>query len=255
MVKSVSKMVLAMLALGCAVQAAVSETARSAMEAARRYGAAVRSCDMNWAVDSMYPPLKLFYAEQYSNRNGQEAENAKRTMGINEVRETSAQASARISANMKALRAYYIKLGEQMKARGVKIESYTVQPPVAEYVVVPARGVVRAAIRDKDAQVRADQLQGEAERCRLVVLPITIIVSVPNPQTGAPTRVERTGHIYAIRDEQIIGADSRGMTRRGTKINQWYFADSSTEVSVLRTLFPNLPLHLRLPSSGERVLR
>lgn len=257
MMKSIAMITAAaVVALGAVVQAAVSDMGRSAVEAARSYGAAVRSCDMAWALDFMYPPLKYTYAEHFANRQGREVENARRIMGINVRDESSAQMRARLEANVKKLREYYSKMGEQMRAGGLKIEAYKVHEPVAEYIVTPPGGVANAAIRDSQAQVSADQLQGEAERCRLVVLPITLTASMADPRTGEVTRIERRGHIYAIRDEQVSGgADKRGMSRRDTKINQWYFADGNTDIGLLRAFFPNLPTHIKLPDSGERVLR
>ena len=67
---------------GGALAAPVSEVAKSAREAAREYGAAVRNCDMGWALDSMYPPLRRTYADQLSSRDPRmEAANARRIMG------------------------------------------------------------------------------------------------------------------------------------------------------------------------------
>lgn len=256
MIRCILKSLALVAALSGAVQAAVSEVGRSAVEAARSYGAAVRSCDMGWAFDFMYPPLKSTYAEQYSNRNGKEAENARRIMHISGTEETVAQQRARREANVRALRDYYVKMGEQIKKSGVKIEAYNVREPVSEYVLTPPRGVVNAVYRDAKGQVNADQLQGETERSRLVVLPVTLTVAVVDPHTADVRRIERRSHIYAIRDEVVSGpVDARGVTRRGTKINQWYFLDGNTDTSILRTFFPNLPPRLRLPDSGERVLR
>ena len=82
----------AAVAMVCVCEAA-SEAANSARDAARQYGAAVRNCDMAWAVDSMYPPLKRTYADQLASRDPrQEAANARRIMGT--VRESEAQAQA-----------------------------------------------------------------------------------------------------------------------------------------------------------------
>lgn len=256
MIRCILKSLALAAALCSAVQAAVSEQGRSAVEAARSYGAAVRNCDMGWALDFMYPPLKYTYAEQYSNRTGKEVENARRIMGLDVRSESSAQTRARLDANVKRLREYYDKMSAQMRSGGLKIESYKVHEPLAEYVVTPPGGVANAAIRDSKAQLSAEQLQGETERCRLVVLPITLTVAVVDPRTGDVVRVERRGHIYAIRDEVVSGgADRRNMSRRGTKINQWYFADGNTDINLLRAFFPNLPANIKLPISGERVLR
>lgn len=251
----------AALSVVAAWGAPVSDIARSAVEAARSYGAAVRSCDMGWALDYMYPPLKKTYAEQYSNRNGNERENAYRVMKI--TRETTQQARARSQAELKALRDYYVQMGRQMAANGIKIESFVVGEPVAEYIVNTSAGVNTAepdnwggneSMVPAAAGEATAAPQAQRERSRLVVLPTTLIVSGPSPRGGV-TRVERRSHIYAIRDEVVYGGvDRNGLTPRETKINKWYFVDNNTDVNTLRAFFPNLPLRLTLPDGGERVL-
>lgn len=241
--------------------AAVSENGRSAMEAARSYGAAVRSCDMGWALDSMYPPLKKTYAERFSSREGNERENALITMGV--VKETVPEARARMQASLKALRDYYVKMGKQMVDSGLKIESFVVGEPVAEYVVNPPSAMLNETEPSRwgdeslvgQGSVAGKTTQDQRQRSRLVVLPTTLIVRGPSPQ-GGTSLVERRGHIYAIRDEVVSGGvDRNGMTSRDTKINKWYFADGNTDVTLLRSFFPNLPLNLTMPIGGERVLR
>lgn len=251
-----------MLNMAAAWGAPVSDIARSAVDAARSYGAAVRSCDMGWALDYMYPPLKKTYAEQYSNRNGNERENAYRVMKI--TRETKEQARIRKQAELKALRDYYVQMGRQMVESGIKIESFVVGEPVSEYVVNTSAGVSSAEPQNWDGnegmvsageKVPAGAAPVQRERSRVVVLPTTLVVSGPSPQGGV-ARVERRGHIYAIRDEVVNGAlDRNGLTPRETKLNKWYFVDSNTDVNTLRAFFPNLPLRLTLPTGGERVLR
>ncbi len=250
---SMAKLVWVPMCIACSVgYAAESEIARSAVEAARSYGAAVRSCDMGWALDYMYPPLKRLYAEQLSNRNGNEADNARRTMGL--TKETTAQARARIEAGLTALRNHYVKMGKQMISSGVKIESFSVGEPVSEYVLTPPTGMVSAVIQDREGRVRVDELNEGEERSRLVVLPTVIVVSGPG-KGGSTVRVERRSHIYAIRDEVVNGKLNRnGLTAHDTKLNKWYFADGNTDINTLRTFFPGLPLNLRLPDGGERVL-
>lgn len=231
----------------------VSETARGAVEATRSYGAAVRSCDMGWALDSMYPPLKRVYAEQFSNRSGREAENARRIMGLTE--ESPEQALQRYREGLRALREHYVKMGQMMQKSGVKIESFSVREPMAEYILTPHTGLARAAQRDREGRISAEDLQGGNERSRLVVLPTTLVVSCPD-RSGGVRRVERRAHIYAIRDEVVNGPmDRNGFTTHETKINKWYFVDGNTDINTLRAFFPDLPLHLPLPSSGERVLQ
>ena len=243
-------------ALACAcstASAGVSEIADSAAEAARSYGAAVRSCDMGWALDYMYPPLKRMYAEQFAGRGDKEADNARRIMGL--TQETPQQARARGESGMRALREHYVKMGKQMISSGLKIESFTVREPVSEYVLTPPSSVVNAVKRDKDGRVRADELQGDGERSRLVVLPTVLVVSGPG-KNGTTVRVERRSHIYAIRDEVVRGEiDRNGLTPRETRINKWYFVDGNTDINTLRTFFPGLPLNITLPSGDERVLR
>ena len=76
---------------------AASDAATSAREAAQQYGAAVRNCDMSWALDSMYPPLRLTYADTLAPRApGAEASRARRIQGLE--RETTVEAKARASA-------------------------------------------------------------------------------------------------------------------------------------------------------------
>ncbi|MCH5285213.1 MAG: hypothetical protein J1E42_06395 [Akkermansiaceae bacterium] len=232
----------------------VTEAGRSAVGAARSYGAAVRSCDMGWALDYMYPPIKKAYAERYSSRTGDEATRVRITMGL--IKETPEQARARMDAALKALRDHYVNMGRQLAASGVKIESFSVREPVAEYVVTPPTTVAKTVQRDQRGEMQVDQIQNGVERSRLVVLPITLVVSTPGTRGEGPRRVERRSHIFAIRDERVNGPVSRaGLTKRETKINQWYFVDANTDVNLLRTFFPNLPQNIILPDGGERVLR
>ena len=137
---SVAIFLCALVSVCSTALAVVSETANSAAEAARSYGAAVRSCDMGWALDYMYPPLKRMYAEQFAGRGEKEADNARRIMGL--AHETPQQARTRVEAGMRALREHYVKMGKQMISSGLKIESFTVREPVAEYVLTPLSGRV-----------------------------------------------------------------------------------------------------------------
>ena len=251
--RSIAIVLAVVASVGAWVSAAVSDVANSAAEAARSYGAAVRSCDMGWALDYMYPPIKRLYAEQFAGRSEKEAENARRIMGL--TRESSAQARARAEAGMRALREHYVKMGKQMVGSGLKIESFTVREPYAEYELTPRSGMVNAVKRDREGRVRADELQGNGERSRLVVLPTVLVVSGQG-KDGSIVRVERRSHIFAIRDEVVHGGtDRNGLTPQETKINRWYFVDGNTDINTLRTFFPGLPLNMRLPSGGERVLR
>ena len=227
---------------------AASETADSARAAAQQYGAAVRNCDMSWALDSMYPPLRLTYADTLASRTpGAEAARARRIQGLE--RETTVEAKARIAASDKALRAKYTRMGEEMKQRGIEVESYTVGDATAEYVVTPPMAAVSQVRRDTAGRVRAENIGTTKERSRIVVLPTTLVISAP-AQGGRRTRMERKSYIFAVRDEVITDKSQP----RGTVLNKWYFIDGKTDVNTLRTFFPDLPLYLRLPASGDRIL-
>ncbi len=238
----------AALALVSVCQAA-SDAATSAREAAQQYGAAVRNCDMRWAVDSMYPPLRRTYADQLTSRTREaEIARARRVQGLD--RETVVEARARMAANDKALRAKYARMGEDMKKSGLTVESYTVGEATAEYVVTPPMAAVSQVRKDTSGRVRAENIGNTQERSRIVVLPTTLVISAP-AQNGRRTRMERRSYIFAVRDEIITDKSQP----RGTVPNKWYFIDGNTDVNTLRTFFPNLPLYLRLPATGDRILR
>lgn len=246
--KKFSLFAMMMVALGGLVQAA-SEAGESARAAAQQYGAAVRNCDMRWAVDSMYPPLRRTYADSLASRNrASEIARARRIQGIE--REDIIQARARMEANDKALRARYARMGEEMKKQGVQVESYTVGEAAGEYVVTPPMAAVSQVRKDTAGRVRAERIGTTQERSRIVVLPTTMVVSAPAAD-GRRTRVERRSFIYAVRDEVII---DKSMPR-GTELNKWYFIDGNTDTNMLRSFFPNLPLYLELPGTGDRILR
>lgn len=242
------KKIVSLLLLGAAAAFAGTE-ADSARDAARQYGAAVRNCDMSWAVDSMYPPLRHTYADRLNTRNSDaRGRHAYRAMGLET--ETPQEAKKRIEANERALRARYAKIGRDMKAAGIKVESYHVGEPYAEYIVTPPHAAAKTVRRDTGGKIRAEDIQSGADRSRIVVLPTTLIFSAPDRRRGTVTRVCRKSHIFAIRDEVI---SDRGQ-QRGTKVNHWYFIDGNTSVNTLRTFFPDLPLHLRTPLGSDSVL-
>ena len=230
--KIFSLLSVATLALGCLCQAA-SEAANSARAAAQQYGAAVRNCDMRWAVDSMYPPLRRTYADRLTT-NTREAEiaRARRVQGLD--RETKVQAKARMAANDKALRARYARMGEEMKKRGMQVESYSVGEATAEYLVTPPMAAVSQMRRDTSGRLRAENIGNTQERSRIVVLPTTLVISVPG-ENGTRTRMERRSYIFAVRDEIITDKSQP----RGTELNKWYFIDGNTDVNTLRSFFPN----------------
>lgn len=238
----------AALALVSVCQAA-SDAATSAREAAQQYGAAVRNCDMAWAVDSMYPPLRRTYADQLTSRTREaEIARARRVQGLD--RETVVEAKARMAASDKALRTKYARMGEEMKKAGLTVESYSVGEATAEYVVTPPMAAVSQVRKDTAGRVRAENIGNTQERSRVVVLPTTLVISAP-ARDGRRTRMERRSYIFAVRDEVITDTSQP----RGTVLNKWYFIDGNTDVNTLRTFFPNLPLYLRLPSTGDRILR
>ena len=246
--KNFSLIAIVAFALGGLVHAA-SEAANSARAAAQQYGAAVRNCDMRWAVDSMYPPLRRTYADSLASRTQKsEALRAMRIQGL--AREDEAQAVARVKANDKALRAHYARMGEEMKKSGLQIESYTVGTATGEYVVTPPMAAVSQVRKDTKGRVRAENIGNTKERSRIVILPTTLVVSVPGAE-GRRNRLERRGYIYAVRDEVII---DKSMPR-GTEPNKWYFIDGNTNANMLRSFFPDLPLYLDVPGTGDRVLR
>ncbi len=229
------------VAATCAA-APLTEAGRTAQEAARQYGAAVRNCDMGWALDSMYPPIKRTYADRYGNSGNPAAEaaDARRIMGTS--RESTAEAQARMRANERALRNYYVKMGQDMKASGFKVESFTVDAPFAEYELTPSGSYMRQARRG----TAAEKLDSSRDRSRIIVLPTRLTYSVPN-RDGSRSKSLRRGYIFAIRDEVI----SSEVNTRGTQLNRWYFVDGNTNINLLRAFFPDLPLNIKLPDCGE----
>ncbi len=222
--------------------APLTEAGRTAQEAARQYGAAVRNCDMGWALDSMYPPLKRTYADRYGNSGKPEAEaaDARRIMGTS--RESTAEAQARMRANERALRNYYVKMGQSMKAAGFKVEDFAVDAPHAEYELTPAGSIMKQA--RKGTAVEA--LDDTRDRSRLIILPTRLTFSVPD-RNGNRVKMLRKSYIFALRDEVI----STKINTRGTQLNRWYFVDGNTNISLLRAFFPDLPLNISLPDSGD----
>lgn len=226
-----------------------TQASQSALEAARELTGAIRDLDMSWMVDRMYPPLKRLYADQYSMRDERAgAAAAKRFMGT--VKESDAQAAARMAANERALRQSYVDMGRKMKQQGVQVESFTVSPAVSEYVLGLPKCVASGVRRDTQGQRAVDDLQVGGDRSRLVILPTTFVISVPDTRSGKRVRVEQKSFIYAVRDETV----DKGSSTRGTRLNQWYFIDGKVKPSELRSFFTNIPLNLRLPMSSSRQL-
>lgn len=141
-------------------------------------------------------------------------------------------------------------MGRQMKEMDVRVESFTVSPAVAEYELTLPKSVAGAVRRDASGQTAADELKMGRNCSRLVILPTTLIVSVPDPRSGKRVRVEQKSHLFAVRDEVMENSGSG----RGTEINRWYFIDGKTEVSTLRNFFMDIPLRLKLPITSSRQL-
>jgi len=235
----------------------VSSAAREAQAEANAYKGAVVNCDMGWAVDSMYPPLKWTLADRLASRDPRtERENALRIMGTGGQKESDEVARRRMERNIRALKEEYIRLGEKMKQGGFKVERYVVGTPMAEYVLPHSSTATRAIRNDSTQRKRrmtsAENIKWEGGHSRLVVLPTTLWYSVPT-ESGRRLRIERKDFIYAVRDEQVQSSDNRNY--RGTVINKWYFIDGNTDVNTLRSYFPTLPLNIARPDTGERPLQ
>ncbi len=231
-----------------AMSQTVTEHGQSARDAARELAGAIRSSDMSWMVDRMYPPIQRVYADRLGARSARgEVESSQRYLGSR--RESDAEAIARMERNMRNLRTSYMKMGAAMKQQGVRIENYLVGEPFSEYVVTPPKNTVTGVLRDKQGQCSAENLTMGQDRSRLVVLPTTIIASVPNPR-GGKLRIEQKSFLYAVRDEVI----SSTKNWRGARLNAWYFIDAKTDVGILRSFFPDLPRDLQLPPVSNRQL-
>ena len=237
--------------------APVSAAAREAQAEANAYKGAVVNCDMGWAVDSMYPPLKWTLADRLASRNPrEERNNALRIMGAGSHKESDEVARQRMERNSRALRNEYVRIGQNMKDAGFRVERYAVGTPMAEYVLPHSASAMRAVRADSTRKGNklssAETIKWEGGRSRLVVLPTTLWYSVPT-ETGRRLRIERKGFIYAVRDEVVQSTNNRNY--RGTEINKWYFIDGNTDVNTLRSYFPTLPLNIDRPDTGERPLQ
>ncbi|MBR5886884.1 MAG: hypothetical protein IKZ07_01620 [Akkermansia sp.] len=247
----------AALAALTAEAAPVSSAAREAQAEANAYKGAVLNCDMSWAVDAMYPPLKWTLADRLASRDPrQEAANARRIMGTGAARESDEQARRRMERNIRALKEQYLRIGQQMKQAGFKVERYAVGTPMAEYVLPHSSTAIRSVRADSRRSggklTSAEHLNWEGGRSRLVVLPTVMWYSTPT-ESGRRLRVERRDFIYAVRDEVIESTNNRNY--RGTQLNKWYFIDGNTDVNTLRSYFPTLPLNIARPDTGERPLQ
>ncbi len=247
----------AALATITAEAAPVSAAAREAQAEANAFKGAVLNCDMSWAVDAMYPPLKWTLADRLASRTpGQEAANAHRIMGTAGSRESDEVARRRMERNIRALKEHYVRIGQQMKQGGFKVERYAVGAPVAEYILPHSSAAMRTVRNDSRRQggrlTSAEHLNWQGGRSRLVVLPTVMWYSAPT-ESGRRLRVERRDFIYAVRDEVVESTNNRNY--RGTQLNKWYFIDGNTDVNTLRSYFPTLPLDIARPDTGERPLQ
>lgn len=236
--------------------APVSDIAREAQAAANAYKGAVVNCDMEWAIDRMYPPIKWTLADRFASRDPRrEREHAKRIMGTAGHKESDEVARLRMERNIRALRDEYVRMGRRMKEAGFRVERYIVGAPMAEYILPHSAAAMRAVRADSTRRGNklssAENIKWEGGRSRLVVLPTTLWYSIPT-EDGRRLRVERKDFIYAVRDEVIQSTNNRNY--RGTEINKWYFIDSNTDVNTLRSYFPTLPLNIAQPDTGERPL-
>ena len=253
--KSLYALIISATAMGAltAEAAPVSSAAREAQAEANAYKGAVINCDMGWAVDCMYPPIKWTLADRLASRDPRkERENAHRIMGTGGHKESDADARRRMERNIRALRDEYVRIGQRMKEGGFRVERYIVGTPMAEYVLPHSAAAIRAVRADGTRLTAADKMRWEGGRSRLVVLPTTLWYSIPD-ESGRRMRIERRDFIYAVRDEVVQTTNNRNY--RGTEINKWYFIDSNTDVNTLRSYFPTLPLNIARPDTGERPLQ
>lgn len=220
-----------------------STAGESARAAARELTGSVRMGDMGWMAECMYPPLKSMLAQQMQarGRNAQEADWARRAMGLGKP--LSEEEEARMQ---KALDMHYRRMGEEMKRAGVVIESFSVGEPFAELELTPPGAMIPAGLNAATSAETVAQSRGE--RSRMIILPTTLIISAPNGN-GGKTRLEKRSYLYAVRDE----ASQNEMRRR--RLNKWFFIDASTDLKTLRTLFPDMPLNLATPPTSTRVLQ
>ncbi len=113
----------------------LAQDAASAQKAARELSGAVKTGDMMWMVEKMYPALKNKLAH---NLNG----------------------------GMKELEDIFRKMGETIKQQGIKLEAFDVMSPVGEYsvkgnteklVVLPTRTVVSVKNPQTGQTVRVEK--------------------------------------------------------------------------------------------------
>ncbi len=114
----------------------MAQDAASAQKAARELSGAVKTGDMMWMVEKMYPAMKNKLAH---NLKG----------GMKELEET------------------YRKMGEIIKQQGIKLEAFDVMAPVGEYsvkanteklVVLPTRTIVAVKNPQTGQMVRIEKL-------------------------------------------------------------------------------------------------
>ncbi len=217
-----------------------SNAGQSARAAARELSGSVRMGDMGWMAERMYPPLKHMLALQMEARRkkGQEAELSRRARGMGKA--ISPEESGRLE---RALEEHYRRMGEEMRKAGVVVESFSVGEPFSEYEVTPPGALICDGIQ-VDTAVE-DVGTDSGERSRVVVLPTTLVVTSPDGR-GGRMRTARKSYLYAVRDE----ASANRVRRK--RLNQWFFIDASTDMKIMRTFFPDLPLSPAVPPVSVR---
>ena len=246
----------------------VSPASQEAWQAARELTGAVRTGDMSWMVAKMYPPVKRMLADELAMqvKYPDSVERARAVEKQSQIRRTMMddrqtskavwekyrkQELANMAENDKALEAQYRQIGEKLKKQGMTVESFQVSAPYSEYLVV-APSVIGGGVsnfKDDLAQQGVDESRVEEGKAqsRIVVLPTMVVYSAPDVD-GNRVRMEKKSYLFAIRDERTANESAKA------RLNKWFFLDASTDVKVLRSFFPDLPLGLRLPSTSVRPL-
>ena len=123
------------LCIALLANVSLAQDAASAQKAARELSGAVKTGDMMWMVEKMYPNMKKSLAR-------------------------------RLPGGMEQLETTYRKMGEEIKKPGIRIESYEVMAPAGEYpvkagtemlVVLPIRMVVSMKNPQNGQLVRIEQ--------------------------------------------------------------------------------------------------
>jgi phosphopantetheine adenylyltransferase len=207
----------AILVLSCATLNA-GEYSASAVQAARELSGAVKSGDMMWLVDNMYPPMKKKLIASFRTDH----EIACDANGNSGVQKRSD--SAREASFMESMRKRMADAAAEMKRNGVKIESFEIGEPVGEYLVKNGTEVV-------------------------VILPTRMVLSKKVP----PSRLE-VGNSPLVM-VKVLKARDATTNELVDKESPWYLIDAKDlSVNSLRSIFYDLPLTVELPSTSIRQL-